>query len=401
MSDTTQHLKNIRHIKICYSKNTYCGHPRQSGIFNFGNGEIAVMHAHSHSTYMTQNDVSHSFTTGYSSRARILLQRSVDHGESWPSEHKVTVWDESRSTEEKREILYKTDSLETPREYIDLNNKNSTIFFARPVTGEKVSDRIDPLECFSFRSKDKGKNWETVPTRISPPYGMDLIHFDGGPLAKFSDGTHGIVGTASTASFPRIQALKFYATDDNGLSWNYISEIDRDPTGQGVSTYGTLLLLPNGRLQCYMINLEGFRNCIQMNYSDDGGYSWSNPTPVVKWGNSPWLKLTRDHVWSGARKNFHRLYRSPWPIQLKDGRIVILYGRRKPPYGIGLILSEDQGLSWSDEVVLRADGSNWDLGYPVATELDDGRIFTAYYYMQEDGNGFGGTRHIAGSFFQL
>ena len=28
-------------------------------------------------------------------------------------------------------------------------------------------------------------------------------------------------------------------------------------------------------------------------------------------------------------------------------------------------------------------------------------IFTAYYFMEKDGNGFGGTRHIAASFFRL
>ena len=48
----------------------------------------------------------------------------------------------------------------------------------------------------------------------------------------------------------------------------------------------------------------------------------------------------------------------------------------------------------------RADASDWDLGYPVATQLDDGRISTAYYYMENDGNNFGGTRHITGSFFR-
>jgi hypothetical protein len=37
----------------------------------------------------------------------------------------------------------------------------------------------------------------------------------------------------------------------------------------------------------------------------------------------------------------------------------------------------------------------------MATELDDGRIFTAYYYNLDDGNKLGGTRFIAGSFFRV
>ena len=95
------------------------------------------------------------------------------------------------------------------------------------------------------------------------------------------------------------------------------------------------------------------------------------------------------------------LYRSPWPLRLRDGRIVVLFARRKAPPGIGLLVSEDDGATWSAEGIVRDDGSGGDLGYPVATELDDGRIFTAYYFMEDDGNNFGGTRHIAGSFFRV
>jgi hypothetical protein len=83
MNRITPELTDVHHIKLCYSKDTYCGHPRQSGIFNYGNGEIAVLHAHAPSRYETVEDISHSFTTGYASRAKILLQRSLDHGETW------------------------------------------------------------------------------------------------------------------------------------------------------------------------------------------------------------------------------------------------------------------------------------------------------------------------------
>ena len=51
--------------------------------------------------------------------------------------------------------------------------------------------------------------------------------------------------------------------------------------------------------------------------------------------------------------------------------------------------------------MIRGDASDWDLGYVVGTELEDGRIFAAYYFMEEDGNNFGGTRHMAASFFNL
>ena len=63
-----------------------------------------------------------------------------------------------------------------------------------------------------------------------------------------------------------------------------------------------------------------------------------------------------------------------------------------------MVVSSDGGKTWSDEFALRKDGVCWDLGYPVATQLDDGRVFTAYYYTSE-GSYSDAVRFIAGTFF--
>ena len=91
-----------------------------------------------------------------------------------------------------------------------------------------------------------------------------------------------------------------------------------------------------------------------------------------------------------------KMYRSPWPLRLADGRIAVLFTRRRQPTGLGLILSEDDGDTWSDEHILldRCVGS--DLGYPVATQVEDGRIFAAHYLTREDG-----VRYIAGTHFRV
>jgi len=182
------------------------------------------------------------------------------------------------------------------------------------------------------------------------------------------------------------------------LSWEFLAEVARDATGQGGVSYPNLILLPDGQLQCYWLNVEGTSNAMCMAHSRDGGFSWGEGMPIVRWGRSPWGRA------SGAKVDSHvpqKYYRSPWPVLLRDGRIVVLFGRRKPPFGIGCLMSEDSGRTWGPECVIRSDGSCPDLGYPVAVELEDGRIFTAYYITQEDGNRFGGTRFIAGSFFRL
>lgn len=395
MSGPVPVLSDVCHIKLCYSRTTYCGHPRQTGIFNYGNGELLVGHSHAPSNYQVDHDVSHSFTRGFASRAQIVFQRSLDHGETWSSGNEMVVWDESLPLEEKRSILYAADESNVSREQIDLTHPDAAVYFTRAATGPKspaqATDRL--LECFAFRSRDRGHTWEKVPTRITPPPGRRMVRRDAHPLVQFPDGTL-LAATIVDGSTPT-SSVSVYGSDDHGLTWEYLAEVTRDPTGIGNPGYADILLLPSGRLQCYMLH-GAHRNVIEMCHSDDGGYSWSERRPIVGWGRSPWAsrRATRS-----SRRGVH--YRAPWPLRIRDGRIVVLFGRRKPPFGIGLTISDDDGASWSPEVIVRDDASGSDLSYPVATQLDDGRIFTAYYYLEADGSGFGGTRHIAGTFFRV
>jgi hypothetical protein len=52
------------------------------------------------------------------------------------------------------------------------------------------------------------------------------------------------------------------------------------------------------------------------------------------------------------------------------------------------------------EIIIRDDASGTDIGYAVAVEVDDRRIFTAYYYMVES-NTQETPRFIAGTFFSI
>ena len=396
-------LVDVHHSKLCYSQDRYCGHPRQLPFRNFGNGELVVAHFHAPATYQSRDSISHGFGH-YMGRSSVLLQRSYDSGETWLSENEVVVWDHSRPLAERLEVLHGADESQVDREAFDLTGPDALIYFGRHAISP-TGDREPTLECFAFRSRDRGHTWEIVPTRVPPPPGFSFASIDGAPLTLLSDGTAVMPAwmdnrnTGGDSDYAGA-IIGLYGSDDNGLSWTYLAEVANDPTLRGRPGYANLVLLPSGRLQCYFNQIGGIRHALAMNYSDDGGYSWSEPQPLVTWGRSPWASLTRDHAWSGALRKGVR-YRSPWPVRLRDGRIVVIFGRRHPPFGMGLIVSENDGTTWSAEAVIRADASDADLGYAVATELDDGRIFTAYYYMQDDGNNFGGSRHIAGSVFRL
>ena len=67
-------------------------------------------------------------------------------------------------------------------------------------------------------------------------------------------------------------------------------------------------------------------------------------------------------------------------ILLRDGRLCLTYGYRAEPWGIHARLSEDNGVTWTEPIVLRDDGSDRDLGYPRTVQRPDGKIVTVYYF---------------------
>ena len=123
-----------------------------------------------------------------------------------------------------------------------------------------------------------------------------------------------------------------------------------------------VLLLASGRV-IMMIRATALRyddmspRCVLWEtYSDDGGRTWAPPFSTSLWGFPPHL------------------------LKLSDGRILCTYGYRRPPFGERACLSDD-GITWdlTNEVVIRDDAPNGDLGYPASVELDSSRILTVYY----------------------
>ena len=55
------------------------------------------------------------------------------------------------------------------------------------------------------------------------------------------------------------------------------------------------------------------------------------------------------------------------------------YGHRRPPYGNQVRLSDDEGLSWSEPILISGDGAGGDLGYPSTVQLEDGTLITVWY----------------------
>ena len=60
--------------------------------------------------------------------------------------------------------------------------------------------------------------------------------------------------------------------------------------------------------------------------------------------------------------------------------------------GIFARLSSDRGKTWSEEIVLRADGGGRDIGYPRSVQRLDGKVVTVYYFWDK---ATGPERYIA------
>ena len=386
MNASESQAYEIEHARICGSDDTYCGHPHQDGILNFGGGEIAVLHKHAPCDYGALYDVGHGVVH---SRAKVVMQRSLDGGETW-QEGLSVVWDETAPLEQRMAFLQSRG----PRPEIALDDPDSVIYFGR--TRRHVKEDETNMQTFAIRSADRGRTWEEYPSLVSAPLsaGKADVSKNGYPPVRLPDGFYVAVFDLEPSG-----DLCLYGSGDNGLTWDYLSRVPGDASGFGNIAYPGLVLAPNGSLQLYTVNIQGDRNSLQVAESVDG-YSWSAHRPIVRLGSSPWL--SRPVPSQSRYQLIERVYyRSPWPLLLRDGRIVVLFGRRKAPNGIGLIVSEDSGDTWSDEVVLRDDAPSSDVGYPVATELEDGRIFTAYYYNTEQGGAYGGPRYIASTHFRL
>ena len=146
-------------------------------------------------------------------------------------------------------------------------------------------------------------------------------------------------------------------SQDDGVSWQWLAVI---PTREGDTTadYHELHAVEttDGRLIAHIRNhsRQNSRETLQ-SQSDDGGRTWTTPHPIGVWGLPSHL------------------------LRLRDGRLLMSYGYRRPPFGNQARLSEDGGKSWSEPITISGDGIGGDLGYPSTVELDDGSLVTVWY----------------------
>ena len=330
----------LRQCIIAEHKGEYCAWP---SVVRAANGDLLVL--------FTRTE-EHLGPDG-----AILCTRSTDNGASWQSP--AVIYDTPLDDRESGVTLltggvilvHLWSTFHTRAGYdalADLSYERSTLArWSATVDAARYRTRENMQGAWVTLSRDNGRTW-------SPPVrGCDAVH--GG--VQLHDGT--LLVASYRQDLPRIGVYRAGLPD---LQFTRIASID-SPAADSVG-FGEphVLQLSSGRI-IMMIRATALRyddmspRCLLWeSYSDDNGNTWSTPFRTPLWGFPPHL------------------------LQLTDGRILCSYGYRRPPFGERACISDD-GVSWTlkNEVVLRDDAPNGDLGYPASVQLDSARVLTVYY----------------------
>lgn len=229
---------------------------------------------------------------------------------------------------------------------------------------EKLPKPIPTDEYLTMRSFDGGKTWN-APVRQIGTRPHNVIQLKDGRLLS--------VGCCGGEE-------RWFVVEDSsnrGDSWNLLSTVGiADDVRQQIGSCKYTLCEPHavqlkdGRLLA-MVRLQVYRDPkvypqegeSLVSESSDGGKTWS---PLKHSGIDGY---------------------PPHLIELSDGRVLCVYGKRVVgKYGEYARISEDGGRTWpqANEILLRSH-FNEDLGYPSSAQLADGTVLTLYYQAEKQG----------------
>lgn len=208
-----------------------------------------------------------------------------------------------------------------------------------------ATERQALLDQWLLRSNDGGLTW-------SAPYRCP-VNSPHGP-AQLADGRLLYAGKELWTGQRRVGVCE---SRDDGLTWQWLATFAPRP-GDRVAEYHELHLVETAeqRLVVHVRNHNPTNagETLQSE-SEDGGRTWSPLHPLGVWGLPSHL------------------------LRLRDGRLLMSYGHRRPPFGNQARVSADGGRTWSAPLLVSTDGAGGDLGYPSTVELADGTLYTAWY----------------------
>lgn len=328
--------KDTQHVVVWKQPERFGGWPANHGMWSWGD-EIVVGHRAGH---FKQVERGHAIDRDKPSEE--WQARSVDGGLTWVTEKPPSIVPPH---------LGGRKPMACPGN-LDFAHPDMALMF-RMTSANAGESRF-------YYSNDRARTWQG-------PY--ELPNFGQPGIAARTDyivnSRHDLVIFVTAAKQNGREGRVLMArTLDGGKSWEFVSWIGPEPDGYSIMP-SSVRLSPT-RLLTTIRRKEGKAHWIDAWASGDNGSTW-------QWLNRPG-PVTTDSMQIANAGN------PPSLLSLRDGRLAMIYGYRNPPYGIRAKLSDDGGITWSQEIVLRADAGGWDIGYPVSVQRSDGRIVSVYYY---------------------
>jgi len=323
----------LEHHTIFEESGRFGGWPANHGLWSWGN-EIVV--GFQSCVFKIIGDSNHAIDK---TQPRVHLQaRSLDGGRNWILEKPTVLQD----------FTPISTSTELQAVQFDINTPKAAITFkSNPQTHGSM---------LQFFSTDACRSWKgpfevsIFSGRVVEPR-IDYIFEVSGKITAF------LTAFKDNGEEGRVFCLR---SMDSGATWRFLSWIGEERTGFNIMP-STVRLGANGFL-CATRWQENGRWGIDTFISRDDGLTWKPHGNIL---------------------DADGLSNPPSMIRLADGRLCVTYGYRAKPYGIRAKLSSDEGLSWTDERVLRDDGGHWDLGYTRSVQVPDGDILTVYYFCRD------------------
>lgn len=237
-----------------------------------------------------------------------------------------------------------------------------------------------PTKTFLSESTDFGQTWSELWELDPSPFKCPLPVENG--ISRLLDGTLVCFFEKYKDyedSEPWDQAIVVKFSHDEGKTWPQYAIAANDPNGRIWYNDVRGVVLRDGRVLNFYFTFDSKKSRylnIHQNISEDGGRTWSKPMDTGVYGQPA------------------------QPVELADGRIVLISVDRQQTGTINAVISGDGGKSWGMEPSLiiysrdtlkvlsgqtkdgTEDFSDWvkyDFGRPQAVLLSDGNIMAVYY----------------------
>ncbi|MBV7328303.1 glycoside hydrolase [Chloroflexi bacterium TSY] len=322
----------MEHIKIYHEPGRFAGWPANYGIWNWEN-EIVVGFT------LGYMDPAGGFHARDKSRPFVPMQaHSLDGGVTWdvrptpcetPGGRGLSADEHMNPTLHVRQSLDDESVLPPCPGGINFTHPDFALMCAR-------SGLVAGSISWFYYSTDRCGSWQG-PYRL-PMFGMTGIAARTDYLVNGADSCMLFLTASKTDGK---EGRVFLAeTVDGGKSFSLVSTVGREPEGFEIMPAG--LRLSDSRMLVAIRCKSGDKNFVEARHSidlfasDNNGQSWSRwnqPVPDTGKGGNP-----------------------PTLTKLQDGRLCLVYGYRGKPYGIRARLSEDNGATWGDDIILRDDG---------------------------------------------